>query len=74
MRFGEYLSSLTKPELENFIENCNFSEEEEIIFHMLSKKKSLTEISMCRSSSLSTVNRRVRCIRQKVVRVSGNNY
>lgn len=74
MRFGKYLSSLTKPELENLIENCNFSEEEAIIFHMLSKNKSLTEISMCSRSSLSTVNRRVCCIRQKVVRVSGNNY
>lgn len=66
MRFGSYLSSLTKPELEEIENVCNFSEEEGIIFYMLSKNKSLTEISMKNQISLSTLKRRIISIKEKV--------
>lgn len=66
MRLGKYLSSLTKPELEELEKICNFSEEEVIIFYMLSKNKSLTEISMKNQISLSTLKRRNLNIKEKV--------
>ena len=72
MRFGKYLSSLTKPELENLIENCNFSEEEEVIFKHLSKQKSIREISIKMNISEPTVNRRIKNLRIKVERVCEN--
>lgn len=74
MRLGKYLSSLTKPELEELIELCNFSEEEGIIFHMLSKSKSLTEISLETQFSVSTVKRRIVDIKGKVNKIHGKSY
>lgn len=74
MRFGKYLSTLTKPELEKLKENCNFSEEEEVIFLKLAKNKSITEISMNTGFSTSTINRRICDIRQKVVKINGSHY
>lgn len=74
MRLGRYLSSLTKPELEFLKDQCNFSEEEEIIFHMLAKKRSITEISIKSQISISTTNRRIIGIKRKVCKVNGENY
>lgn len=71
MRLGKYLSGLTKPELEVFLQNCNFSEEESIIFNMLSKNKSLTEISIQTGMSISTIRRRRITIQNKVERLYG---
>lgn len=70
MRLGKYLSSLTKPELEEIEKKCNFSEEECIIFNMLSKDKSLTEISIQNQISLSTLKRRISKIKGKVGKVN----
>lgn len=74
MRLGQYLSSLTKPELEEIETICNFSEEEGIIFNMLSKNKSLTEISIKLGISIATVKRRMERIIRKVKKINGKNY
>lgn len=73
MRLGKYLSGLTKPELEIFIENCNFSEEEGIIFMMLSKNKSLIEICDRQGISIATLNRKIVSIRRKVEKINGKS-
>lgn len=74
MRFGKYLTTLTKPELDYFLEQCNFSEEEEIIFNMLAKGKSLTEISIKTQNSITTVRRRIYNIKGKVAKTDGKNH
>lgn len=74
MRLGKYLSSLTKPELEELKENCNFTEEEAIILNMLSKYKSLIEIGDKLGISVSTVKRRINGIKRKVEKINGENY
>lgn len=68
MRLGKYLSSLTKPELEEIIEFCNLSEEEKIIFNMLSTRKSIIEISDKSMLAERTVKRRIKAISEKVER------
>lgn len=45
MRLGKYLSSLTKPELEELKNICNFTDEELKILDCLVKEKSYEEIS-----------------------------
>lgn len=42
MKFSE----LTKPELDEIIENANFTDEELRIFKLLSQGRSITEIAM----------------------------
>lgn len=65
MRF----SKLTKPELDYFLENVNFTEEEEKIFRMLSKGKSRSQVGLEISVSDSTIDRRIRDIKCKIARV-----
>ena len=73
MRIGKYLSTLTKPELEEIENKANFSDEEKTIYYMLSKKKSLTEISINNQISLSTLKRRINNIKWKVGKINENN-
>lgn len=73
MRLGKYLSSMTKPELEEIRENCNLSYEDSIIFTMLSQNCSLTEISMKNQISLSTLKRRTKTIKEKVGKLYGKS-
>lgn len=73
MRIGKYLSLLTKPELEEIENKANFSDEEKIIYYMLSKKKSLTEISINNQISISTLKRRINSIKWKVGKIYENN-
>lgn len=61
-------SKLTKPELEEIIENANFTEEENKIFNFLSTGKSLEEISQALSISKATLSRRVKDIKIKIER------
>lgn len=65
MRF----SKLTKSELDYFLENANFTEEEEKIFRMLSKGKSRSQVGLEISVSDSTIDRRIRDIKCKIARV-----
>lgn len=61
-------SKLTKPELEEIIENANFTDEENEIFIFLSSGKSLEEISQTLSTSKATLSRRVKDIKIKIER------
>ena len=73
MRIGKYLSTLTKPELEEIENKANFSDEEKTIYYMLSKGKSLTEISINNQISLSSLKRRINNIKWKVGKINENN-
>lgn len=73
MSLGRYLSSLTKPELEAIYAKANFTEEEQKIFAMMSKGCSITEIAIKRSVCERTINRRIKNISSKILRVGGKN-
>lgn len=60
------LSKLTKPELEEILENANLTEDEEYVFQMLSKGKSLEQIAFEHAISTATVSRRIECIKKKI--------
>lgn len=70
MRLGKYLSSLTKPELDNLKINLSLTDDEELIFDLVSKNKSLTEVSMKTGFSVTTIKRRKNDILQKVGRLN----
>ena len=64
MRLGKYLSSLTKPELEELKEQLNLTESEAEVFKMLSvgktnpsmdRKRLIEELSINRYSSIALV-------------------
>lgn len=66
MRLGKYLSGLTKPELEEIEKQLNLTEDEEEVFKMLAKKKSLVEISDKLQISIPSVSRRISEISIKI--------
>lgn len=68
------LSKLTKPELEEIFRNANFTEEEEKVFWDLSRGISQKEISFRHSISVSTVERRVKSIKNKLKRLEGDRF
>ena len=70
MRLGKYLSSLTKPELDYLKTNLSLTDDEEMIFDLVSKNKSLTEVSMKTGFSVTTIKRRKNDILQKVGRLN----
>lgn len=71
-RLGKYLSSLTKPELEELKDLLNLTDDECIIFHLLSKNKSIIEISDKVGISRRTTDRRINDVKRKVEKVYGN--
>ena len=70
MRLGKYLSSLTKPELEEIKSVCNFTDEELIITDYLIKERSYEEISSSIKCSIATVGRKISVIKEKIERSS----
>lgn len=66
MKLGKYLSSLTKPELDEIEKICNFTEDEEQIFKCISKGYTLRQIEIKCNMSESTVIRRVSRIDWKI--------
>lgn len=64
-------SKLTKPELEEIIENANFTEQEEEIFYLLARGLIPKEIAMRLCVSTRTVERRIFDIKQKVKKLEG---
>lgn len=70
MRLGKYLSSLTKPELDYLKTNLSLTDDEDMIFDLVSKNKSLTEVSMKTGFSVTTIKRRKNDILQKVGRLN----
>ena len=73
MRLGKYLSSLTKPELEELKELLNLTEDELEAFSMLAKGKTLVEVSMENKTSVSTIKRRIESIKRKVEKLNGKS-
>lgn len=69
MKFSE----LTKPELDIILENANFTEEEEEIFKLLSRGKSIIEIAEHIMICERTVNRKVIKIKNKIGKLEGLN-
>lgn len=70
-RLGKYLSSLTKPELEELKDQLNLTDDEEMVFCQLSKGRSnVTTADNCRVS-LSFVDSRIKSISVKVNRLGG---
>lgn len=68
------LSKLTKPELEQIVENANFTDEEFEVFKLLTKGKTITEIAQQVSVCNRTVNRRVNKIMSKINRLEGKSW
>ena len=61
-----------KPELDYILENANFTIEEEQIFKMLTSKygrASIVNISLTMNMSESTVKRRIKQIKHKILRL-----
>ena len=62
----------TKPELDYILENANFTIEEEQIFKMLTSKygrASIVNISLTMNMSESTVKRRIKQIKHKIIKI-----
>lgn len=62
-------SEFTTAECEFFRRECNFTDEELNVFNMRVRGKSNVEIAMKLSMSESTVDRRVRAIKRKIIKV-----
>lgn len=73
MRLGKYLSSLTKPELEELKENCGFTDTEKIIFTMLQNDKSSQYMANKLYVSVPTIDRKIKKIRNKIERLDDMN-
>ena len=69
MRLGKYLSSLTKPELELIVKIANFTDDEQKIFELLAKDKSITQIAISLCVCERTINRRIKNIESKISKV-----
>lgn len=72
-RLGKYLSSLTKPELEELKDQLNLTDDEEMIFCQLSKGRSNVIVADNCRVSLSFVDSRIKSISIKVNRLGGVN-
>lgn len=57
---------LSKPEVDLIVKKTNFTEEEEVIFHMLCRGKSLDQICLETFLPKSTLCRRIHSIKEKV--------
>ncbi len=68
MRLGKYLALMIKPELEEMMLLCDFTDEEKRIIAMLRNGKSVSEIAYKLSISTATANRRIEAIRNKIER------
>lgn len=65
------LSKFTMPKINYLRENLNLTEDEEVVFEMLSKKRSIVEIADRLQISEPTVNRRIRRIKDKIQSLEG---
>jgi DNA-binding NarL/FixJ family response regulator len=66
MRLGKYLSSLTKPELEELKGLLNLTDDEEMVFIELSKGRSVIYIAEKCMVCTSTVDNRTKAIKYKM--------
>lgn len=63
------LSIYTQNELEKMRDKLNLTDDELKIFEMLAKKKSRTEIASKIQLSTRSVDRRIKCIKEKLNRL-----
>lgn len=73
-RLGKYLSSLTKPELEELKEQLNLTDDEEMVFLQLSKGRSKIVVADNCKVSLPTIDNRIKCINNKIRKIRGDFY
>ena len=73
MRLGKYLSSLTKPELDELKEQLNLSDDELLVFDNLSKNRSKVTIADKCLVSVSTIDNRIKSINSKLNRLKGGD-
>lgn len=71
MRLGKYLSSLTKPEVDELREQLNLTDDELPIFNELSKGRSKFCIAENCRVCVSTVDSRTKSIKEKLFRLKG---
>lgn len=62
-------TEFTEPECEKFRKECNFTPDERRIFDLRVKDHSIIEICMTLHMCESTVNRRIRNIKRKIMKV-----
>lgn len=62
---------MTKPEVDYLRDNGNFTDDETEIFEMLTKRRTITEIAIQMCVSERTVDRRVKKIKHKILRIGG---
>ena len=74
MALVKFLSSLVASEVEELRGKCNFTDDEREVFELLTRGKSIAEISMKLSVSTKTVERKITDIRSKVKRVKGGKF
>ena len=67
MRLGKYLSSLTKPEVEEIKTNCNFTDDELKVFNGLVKGNTVSKIALDCCMSERTVERKFEKINSKII-------
>lgn len=67
MRLGKFLSSLTKPEVEEIKENCNFTDDELKVFNGLVKGNTVSRIALDCCMSERTVERKFEKINSKII-------
>ncbi len=63
------LSEFTRLECERFRLDCNFTPEERAVFNMRVRACSNVEIAMALGMSESTVTRRLKSIKKKIIKV-----
>ena len=73
MRLGRYLSALNKPELDNLKLQLNLTDDEELVFLHLSKGRSKQSTADNCKISISTVDLRIKSIKNKLLRLEGVN-
>ena len=62
---------MTKPEVDYLRDKGNFTDDETEIFEMLTKGRTITEIAIQMCVSERTVDRRVKKIKHKILRIGG---
>lgn len=72
MSLAKELSDLSQPEVDKRVKVCNFTEDEEKIFYLLSKRKTRVEIAQVMQISTRTLDRRISHIKDKMLKY-GNN-
>lgn len=71
MRLGKYLTTLTKPELEELKEMLNLTDDEELVFCQLSKGRSKIMVADNCRISISTVDKKIKNILLKLNKIKG---